>query len=77
MPYKTDIDAADLMPGDRIYLPLHDGAVVRVLRAGEPWRDLFGREMTRYWCVGESGEAEGREGFMTYGPGARVTLSYR
>lgn len=75
MPYQTEIDVEDLMPGDRIYVPTHD-VIVRVLRAGEPWRDLFGREMTRYWCRMENGDDKGREGFMTYGPGARVTLEH-
>ena len=76
MPYKVEIDAENLMPGDRIYAPLED-ATVRVMRAGESCRDRFGRDMIRYWCRAESGDRKGHEGFMTYGPGARVTLAYR
>jgi hypothetical protein len=90
MPYTTEIDAEDLMAGDVIlYCALHvegetpnDPVELTVLRDGEPWRDMFGREMKRYWCRGHADKNgkpsdDAREGFMTYGPGARVTLRYR
>lgn len=38
---------------------------VLVLRDGEPWRDLFGRDITRFWC---RDEMSGREGWESYGP---------
>lgn len=54
--------AADLRPGDQ-FLSL--GTPVTVLRDQEPWTDLFGRDMLRYWCRRED---TGAEGWMYLGP---------
>jgi len=42
---------------------------VTVLRDGEPCKDQFERDMTRYWC---RDDFTGREGFCTFGPAGFV-----
>lgn len=60
-----------LRPGDRVEASpyVNPGVVVRILRAGEAGRDLFGRPLTRYWSTRED---TGEEGFLSYGPGGVV-----
>lgn len=59
--------AADLKPGDVFD---YRGVTVTVLRAREPYRDRFGRDMYRYWCRRGDTNAEG---WMEFGPGGEVT----
>jgi hypothetical protein len=69
------IDAVDLRPGDRVEgAPCTDpGVVVTILREGEQTTEtvpaLAGRPVLRYWGRRED---TGAEGFLSYGPGARV-----
>lgn len=55
-----------LRVGDRI---LYSGAPCTILRDFEPCKDLFGREMHRYWSQRHDTDAEG---WLMFGPGAVV-----
>jgi hypothetical protein len=69
MPIPT-IDPADMEPGDRfLYLHRDVTIVVVVLRERDECTDRFGRAQWRYWCRRED---SGAEGFMRFGPGARL-----
>lgn len=60
------IYADTLKPGDKFN---YRDTVVTVLRDAEPWTDPFGRSegFIKLWCA-----ADGREGFMQFGPGGYV-----
>jgi hypothetical protein len=66
--------AASLQPGDLIVVRNSkadepDLVAVLILREQERCRDLFGRDMIRYWARRRD---TGKEGYMTYGPDAGV-----
>ncbi len=73
----TLTDAGTLRPGDVLltdeYGSIAEGAAqnvrVTILREREPYRDIFGRTMFRYWARRED---TGQEGWMSYGPGGVV-----
>lgn len=69
------VDATELRPGDRIEgAPCtNPGVIVTILRDGEQTTEtvwpLAGHPVLRYWGRRED---TGTEGFVSYGPGARV-----
>lgn len=74
-----------LEPGDVIRVAAY-GAEVTVMCKGEQSTEtvgpLAGRPCWRYWCSGKVDEHgnptdAAREGFMTYGPGAKVEIVAR
>lgn len=58
--------ATQLRAGDKFQMR---GAVVAVLRDAEPYTDPFGRTegFIKFWCSGD-----GREGWVSFGPGGYV-----
>lgn len=74
MPATSDLQmivAEYLCPGDVIVDQLFDDQPnATVLRWAEWDKDQFGRYMMRFWCRAD----DGREGFMSYGPGGIVHI---
>lgn len=61
-----------LKPGDVITGP--GNTEVTILRDREPWQDMFGQQLFRYWARRSDTHAEG---WMTYGPAGVVSIVKR
>lgn len=67
------VDAATLTPGTAFYFPVWgDGPLLTVLRAAEPFKDTFDRDLIQYWVRREQ---DGEEGQMAFDPGSKVRLA--
>jgi len=63
----------DFAPGIQITRLDNNGqdVLVTILRDAEPGKDIFGRDMLRFWARREDTK---QEGFVTFGPKGYVTL---